>query len=265
MRGRESDIPLVTLTIFGLFLLAVSTALALVIPATAAASVTGDITRTEVDQGWTTAALAGLAVEELDCEEGPEGPVSPEGGTPVQPKTPPSECGWIAYATVGPGTSISDCSSSTRRLNSIGTGVQVLWEGEEVRGAGLAQFDLSNVDLDYGAAAPLLCLSVVEAVRVQVECQEGEEACPPYAVVHRYRHLDAALLEPVPLPILDPPASVGPLTSEPIIRSPKPCARVKAKHQRRRQQRAKASLSHRVKVSRPARRRGCRHSVSVSS
>lgn len=208
------------------------------VPARATAAVGGDITRAEVDPNWASGSFAGTVGKSETCQETPKEPESPErpeepespeepglprqsGSPPIQPDTPPWDCGWTAYATVGPGTSIDDCSSAERRWGSIGAGVQVIWEGEEVTGPGSVSFGLPGLALEYGAAAPLLCLSAVESVREGVMCPEEEESCPPFAVVHASRQLDAALLQPPAAEAAVSPA--GPISSQPA--APRPCRR----------------------------------------
>jgi hypothetical protein len=118
-------------------------------------------------------------------------------------------CGWIPYATVGPGTSQADCSSAGRRLDSLGQGVQLVWEGKEIGGPGSAGYDLQDVQLENGPNSPLLCLSAVEAVAESIMCAAeelpGGATCPPYVVEHVYYQLDSALLEP--------PSVEGPTTA----------------------------------------------------
>lgn len=182
--------------------------LALLAPSIASASSSGAIARSQVSADWALASLAGIATRTNDCEEPPAGgpapPEEPGGGPggpdelaePIQPETAPWECGWIAYATVGPGTAQADCSSPGRRWGSIGNGVQLVWSSEELTEAGSVDFDLGNVGLTYGANAPLLCLAAVKAVFEEVMCEGEEPSCPPYVVEHRVDQLDSAILEP---------------------------------------------------------------------
>jgi hypothetical protein len=247
MRGRESGTSLVTLTIFAM--------VAMLLPASAIAAVSGQITRSEATQNWVSASIAGSATQTVGCVEDPEEPGSPP---------PPSgACDWVAYATVGPGDSIADCSSPGRRLESIGPGVQLVWEGEELKGVGTASFDLANVALAYGSAAPLLCLSVVEAVRETVQCPEGEEECPPYGIGYRNRDVDAALLvAPPPTGESPPPGGLDTLALPP----PRSCHHP-AKHKGRHRQRGgNARVSSLVRVpGKNSRRRGCHRRVSAAA
>lgn len=194
-------------------------------PAAASGSSSGEVTRAEVDAEWTSASIAGVAVRTNDCVQGSTGPKPGPGEEPPPPpklpNSPPWECGWIPYATVGHGSSLEDCSSPSRRWNSIGAGVQVVWVGPELKASGSAEFDLAEVDLEHGSAAPLLCLSAVEAVREGVACAP-EVSCPPYAVVHTVYSLGAAKLE-VTQPVRRD--ALGP--TEP---GPQRCSRAKHKH-----------------------------------
>ena len=74
--------------------------------------------------------------------------------------------------------------------------MQLVWVGSELRAGGTVPFDLADVALEHGAAAPLLCLSAVEAkvMMVATTCAP-EVACSPYRVVHQTYSLDAASLE----------------------------------------------------------------------
>jgi hypothetical protein len=169
-------------------------------------SSSGEISRAQVSPDWTMASIAGVASRTNECVEPPEEPEPPEGPEPgessgptppIEPESPPQMCGWIPYATVGPGTSQADCSSAGRRLDSLGQGVQLVWEGKEIGGPGSAGYDLQDVQLENGPNGPLLCLSAVEAVVESLMCEVEEEGgtCP-YVVEHAYYQLDSALLEP---------------------------------------------------------------------
>jgi hypothetical protein len=169
-------------------------------PGIALGSSTGELTRVQVSADWLHGSFAGTATRLNACvpppDEGPgSGPGSPV--PPKQPQSAPWKCGWIAYATVGPGSSLNDCASAGRRLSTLGPGVQLLWSGEELTAPGSAPFDLTGVSLLYGEAAPLLCLSAVESVAEAVNCADDLETdCPPYAIVHRHLQLAAQLLQP---------------------------------------------------------------------
>lgn len=179
-------------------------------------SSSGEITRAQVSPDWTAASIAGVASRINECVEPPEEPEPPEGPEPgepsgptppIEPESPPRMCGWIPYATVGPGSSPADCSSPGRRLDSLGQNVQLVWEGKEIGDPGSAGYDLQGVQLENGSSSPLLCLSAVEAVAESIMCAELQEGatCPPYVVEHVYYQLDSALLEP-PMPSVDGPA-----------------------------------------------------------
>lgn len=159
----------------------------------------GEIVRAEASSDWSTASFELRGERTHGCQTPPSGPPSGPGGAPPPP-TPESEpwqCGWILYATVGPGTQPSDCSSSGRRRSAIGPGVQLVWSGPELSASGSVSANLSSVALSYGSSAPLLCLSAVEAVAEPVVCpQGGGISCPDYGIVHRYVQLDAEVLTP---------------------------------------------------------------------
>ena len=174
-------------------------ALAVCVPAGAAASSSGEITRALVSPDWTTASIAGKAVRSNGCLVAPEQPPSkgsekekPE--PPPPPESPPGVCGWIPFATVGPGSSQADCSG--RGWESLGEGVQLAWVGPELQEPGSATFDLTSVSAQNGAAAPLLCLSAVETDYESKMCIP-EIDCSGYRYVHRTYQLDSALLEVV--------------------------------------------------------------------
>jgi hypothetical protein len=70
-------------------------------------------------------------------------------------------CGWIPFATVGPGDGPEDCSKPGRYLpDDLGAGVVLVWLGDEHRGRDADGFDVAGVALN-GFAEPLLCISVV--------------------------------------------------------------------------------------------------------
>lgn len=235
MRGWESCTSLVTVTILAF--------VGMVFPAGAAATVEGQITGAVADPAWSFGSFAGEVDQASGCVEAPEAPGSSD--------PPQAACGWTPFATVGPGSSPGDCSSPGRRWKSIGPGVQLVWLGDEGDGSGSQAFDLTGVALNYGAAAPLLCLSAVEPVLESVECQEGETTCPPYKIVNRYRQLDAATISAEEAPAEDPssaPLVVSPVTSVvsqvPGVFPPAPCARPnrKARQDRRKGRAAVSSL-----------------------
>jgi hypothetical protein len=184
------------------------------LPAYAAAESIGEISRAQPSDNWSTVSVAGTASRLNGCIEPPEGPKpkeppegeeSEEGAVdprpPKQPSGPPWKCGWIAFATVGPGSSISDCASASRRWDALGQGVQLIWTSGELGGSGSVAFDLGAVALQYGPAAPLMCLSAVESVPEGPMCKEGKFGpCPPYAIVHVQYQLAAALLESSSVP-----------------------------------------------------------------
>lgn len=193
-------------------------------PSVALGSSTGELTRVQVSANWTHGSLAGTAARLSGCVRPPEG--GPGSLPPKQPQSAPWECGWIAYATVGPGSSPGDCASPDRRLAALGPGVQLLWSSEELLAPGSAAFDLPDVNLEFGEAAPLLCLSAVEAVAEGLVCTDDVESdCPAYAIWHQHFQLAGQLLHPESQSIAAAPTAgiVGSAASHP---SP-PCRKPK--------------------------------------
>lgn len=214
-------------------------ALAFGVPAGATASSSGEITRALVSSDWTTASVAAFAVRSNECGEPPEGiagkePPPGEFPAPDEPtiiSTPgaaPWRCGWIAFATLGPGASADDCASPERRWGSFGKAVQLIWKGPELKGPGLAQLDLQDATLGGGSASPLLCLAAVEAVFQQVQCKEGKfgSSCPPYRIVHSTYQLDSALLEVIPTLAATEQSQLLPVPGE------EPCKKQRKRHKR---------------------------------
>src|SRR6476469_6527215 len=172
-------------------------ALALGAPAGASASSSGEITRALVSPDWTTASIGGEATRSNGCIRPPKGEKPDKEEKEKDPQTPPPDtppglCGWIPFATVGPGASQFDCSA--RRLGSLDENVQLSWVGSELTGIGAATFDLTDFSLQHGSAAPLLCLSAVETVPEGKVCVP-EIDCSGYRYVHLTYQLDSALLE----------------------------------------------------------------------
>lgn len=237
---------------------AVLSCITVLLPVDAFASSSGEITRAVVTGGWESGSFAGTAIRANHCEEVPEereprppGEPGESSSSVIQPSSAPWECGWIAYATLGPGSSSSDCSSPQREWGSLGAGVQLVWTGEELDSAGSSQFDLPNVDLQYGGAAPLLCLSAVESYPRRFMCIGGpEERCERYVITHRTYQLDSALLEPssVTESPVSPPAQASPqdITAPPAP-YPRSCRGKKHRHHRQRvKARARGRHSHKA-------------------
>lgn len=220
-------------------------------PAVANGSSGGEITRTEVNPAWTAASLAGVAIRATGCPPNPAPPKPPppdeevlfskEGlqspPPPIQPESEPWECGWIAYATLGPGQLPSDCSSPSRRFGSLGEEVQLVWKSTELKGTGAATFDLGEVVLQHGPTAPLLCLAAVEAVPEGIGCAP-ERVCPPYGIVHAYYQLDSAVLEVIP-----PPAA-----------TPRPCPAHRVRRKGAKSKAGRIGIGNRTAVSRNGKR-----------
>lgn len=163
-------------------------------PSTAMGS-SGGITQAYVNAEWTKATIAGSVDWTSDCQLPPQPPEEWGELPPPPPESEPSICRWVPYATVGPVT--DECSSPDRHWPTVGSGVQIVWEGNERWGDGSVAFDLPGVALQYGSSSPLLCLSAVEAVPEGIVCvQIVPSPCPPYVVKLRYYEFDSAQLAP---------------------------------------------------------------------
>lgn len=163
----------------------------------------GTIALAETDPNWTKANLAGAVYRTIECLSFPPGPKPPPGPGPEWPgwEPPPeppehfSRCAWIPYATLGPASEDS-CSSPDRQWPALGDGVQLVWSGGEQTGVGSARFDLRDLPLEYGSAAPLLCLSVIEAATSNTFLCVAvfPSPCPAYVIVGRHFQLGSKLL-----------------------------------------------------------------------
>jgi|SRR6187402_2311879 len=188
--------------------------LAIAVPAGAAASSSGEITRAQVSPDWTTAGIAGSASSA--CPTLPEPKLPPEPEPPWEEEPVPEPwvsdwaCSWTVFATVGPGASLGDCESSGRRLGSLGAGVQLLWMSPPASTSGHADFDLYPVALQHGASSPLLCLSAREAVPVEGPCLPKGKCFYESAEVTR----------PLDFVLLAPPTTAQPQTSPAPSRAP---------------------------------------------
>jgi hypothetical protein len=120
----------------------------------------GEITRAQANAAWTVGYIAGTFTSG-DC---------------VMALAPASYCGWIPYATIGPGVSKSECTAPDRQWSSLGEGVALALWGGETGGAEAAVFDFPGIWLD--GQDRLLCLAAVEVT------EAGEYS----------RQLDAAML-----------------------------------------------------------------------
>jgi hypothetical protein len=181
------------------FALAITLAALTISPGIAMAS-SGEITRAEANSDWTLGSIAG-AVEWTGCEHWVAYTAYPyyEWGEPYpeyrgapKPAPPPPYCGWTPYATVGPGSQLSDCNSKDRRLSSLGEGITLVWSGEEHRRferdfTETAEFDISAIPLS-GGTKQLACLALIETAPQPIACiQIVGFYCPPY-VMGSYRH-----------------------------------------------------------------------------
>lgn len=127
-------------------------------PSSSWATPTGEITRAVLSPDEVTANLAGSATWN-GCEPPPlEEPVWPV----IELYWDTSDCGWIPFATVGPGESSDDCADSDRRRpEDLGSGVVLVWSGSESQTPGVQSFDLTEASV-AGATGQLLCLSRLE-------------------------------------------------------------------------------------------------------
>jgi hypothetical protein len=194
------------------------------VAATAAFGAVGEITKASVASDWSSGSFAGQ-MEWTGCahlppplkEPGPSGPFT---------------CTWTAYATVGPGTSPEACLGSGRDLNSLGSGVELVWQGEARTGDGSEAFEVSDFPLD-GSGEKVLCLATREESTdgTELPCIPPFEIPPgwhcPYVMTNYFSNLDSRVLEaeaesgpkPKPEPAPKPEAEAG-SKSEPS----EPCA-----------------------------------------
>lgn len=163
------------------------------LPAGTAVASSGVVTRAEASADWTQGQITGWA-EWTGCEHW----VS-YGGFPGEGYSPPPYCGWIPYATVGPGSEAAECASNDRRLSSLGEDVTLAWSGEERTRyypdySETVEFDVSEVPLD-GGAEQLVCLSLIEIAPTYVICiQIFPSPCPPYRMASFRHNLDSATM-----------------------------------------------------------------------
>lgn len=161
---------------------------AIVAPSATASS--GEITKELANPEGTEAEIAG-SVSWTGCTHtvpyehiihvppmpGQEGP-----WLPVYRGYPAPYCGWLPFATVGPGQEESDCLAQGRRdPGSLGQEVALVWSASERRDLGQEDFDVTGVPLGQGQ---LVCLSAIEvAPSRDFVCAfyVGFE-CPPYVM-----------------------------------------------------------------------------------
>lgn len=170
------------------------------VAATAALGAVGEITKALVASDWTSGSFAGK-MEWTGCAHLP-----PQKKEPGEPKEPGSResftCTWTAYATVGPGTSPEACLGSDRDLNSLGPGVQLVWQGEPRTGLGSEAFEANDFPLD-GSAGKVLCLATRERSTdgTELPCVPPVEPPPgwhcPYVMINYFSNLDSRVLEAV--------------------------------------------------------------------
>ena len=168
------------------------------VAATAALGAVGEITKATVASDWSNGSFAGK-MEWTGCAHLPP-PLKKEPGEPGIPP-PPFTCTWTPYATVGPGTSPEACLGSDRDLNSLGSGVQLVWQGAPRTGAGSEAFEVNDFPLD-GSAGKVLCLATREVSTdgTEIPCAPPGEPIPPdwhcpYVMTDYFGTLDSRVLE----------------------------------------------------------------------
>lgn len=169
-----------------------------VVVATAALGAVGEITKASVASDWASGNFAGK-MEWTGCAHLPP-PPKREPGEPGAPP-PPFTCTWSAYATVGPGTSPEACLGSGRDLDSLGSGVQLVWQGAPRTGVGSESFEVNDFPLD-GSSGKVLCLAAREESTdgTEIPCAPPGEPIPPdwhcpYVMTDYFTTLDSRALE----------------------------------------------------------------------
>lgn len=181
---------------------------------TSAFGATGQITTALVSPDWTQGDFAG-AVEWTACAHpAPKPPPPPEeGGGPVALSSfEYVACSWTAYATVGPGASVEACLSSDRRLGSLGSGVQLVWQEGQRTGAGSVSFQVDDFPLG-GTPGQVLCLATAEETTdgTEIPCAPPGPPIPPgwhcpYVMVTYLNTLDSRVLEAPQVPATTSPS-----------------------------------------------------------
>jgi|GEM_PF-4587791 len=174
-------------------------------PTSSFASASGEISHAVGEEGAVSSA-GGVEWEGCDHKippippRPPTPPYPPENPWEVGPyvivSPPQPYCGWIPFATIGPGSSEADCSSADRaQPDELGEDVRLLWLGEEQRALGSQAFDVSEIAATEGTDG-LVCLSLIEIAPVAVACPMivGID-CPPFIMAEFSHGLDAALVE----------------------------------------------------------------------
>lgn len=172
------------------------------IAAPSAVGSSGEISRAVANSTWTKGSVAG-SVDWTGCEHSvplpSKPPVKPGPGDLEEPwqeeLAPPPYCGWIPFATVGPGSDPAQCNTTDRRWpDGLGEGVTLAWVGLERRDVGTTEFDVSAIPLD-GGSEQLVCLSVIEIAPEGVACAQVVGVyCPPYVMARFPRTLASASL-----------------------------------------------------------------------
>ena len=209
----------------------------------AAASTIGEITSAVATPDWLHGNFAGSATWDgcahyIRPEKGPK-PEGPTEAIDLGPGTPAGPaCRWTPYATLGPGSSVEDCSSASRHLKSLGPDVQLVWKGETAWGAGSSSFQSAGLSLD-GIPGKVFCLAAVEEVpeETKIPCVPPDKPMPidwhcPYVIRTYDIPLDARAVEVVPEPVKpEPEAGTGQqeATSPPIVKPHHRRCRIKRK------------------------------------
>jgi hypothetical protein len=194
----------------------------LIVPANALGS-SGEITRAAATADWTEASIAG-SVAWSGCADAVAPWPRSSSGPRAEVASPPPHCGWIPYATIGPGVSESECASADRDWPDLGEDVAVVWWDGELSGEGTAEFDFANLSLD-GVPGKLLCVGVIERAGTgeKISCAPGEPIPPgrhcPHAIFSRSIVFGSALLTPrTPEP--EEPASPEEPSTPPVEEEP---------------------------------------------
>jgi hypothetical protein len=176
----------------------------------AAASTSGEITTAMATPDWLHGDFAGSATwggcAPLPPGKGPK-PERQTEAIDLGPEAPTGQaCRWTPYATLGPGSSIEDCSSANRHLQSLGPDVHLVWKGETKWGAGTSSFEATGLSLD-GIPGEVFCLAAVEEVpeETKIPCVPPDKPMPidwhcPYVIRSYDIPLDARLVEVMPEP-----------------------------------------------------------------
>jgi hypothetical protein len=148
-------------------------------PAAPPAPPSSEITRAFASAGWTRGSIAG-AITWNGCANAIMPPASSHFPSGEFMSLPLLYCAWVPYATIGPGSSESECAAPDRDWPALGEDVALAWWSGKGSAPGLATFDLPAVSLD-GVPGQLLCLSAIEIAQVAetLPCTAPEPSLPP--------------------------------------------------------------------------------------